>query len=51
MGENDNTTIGIIGLIILGMFGMGTLLYLFTRTTVVTVERTDKGYMIIEKRA
>jgi len=50
MSENS-TTIGIIGLIILGMFGLGTLLYLFTRTTVVTVERTDKGYVIIEKRA
>ena len=50
MGGNDSTTIGIIGLIILGMFGLGTLLYLFTRTTVVTVERTDKGYVIIEKR-
>ena len=50
MSENS-TTIGVIGLIILGMFGLGTLLYLFTRTTVVTVERTDKGYVIIEKRA
>ena len=51
MGGNDNTTIGVIGLIVLGMFGLGTLLYLFMRTTVVTVERTDKGYVIIEKRA
>lgn len=51
MGENDNTTIGIIGLIILGMFGLGSLIYLFTRTTVVTVERTEKGYVIIEQRA
>jgi len=47
---SDDNTIGIIGLVILGIFSMGTLLYLFTRTTVVTVERTDKGYVIIEKR-
>jgi hypothetical protein len=47
----DDNTIGIIGLILLAMFSMGTLIYLFTRTTVVTVERTDKGYVIIEKRA
>lgn len=46
----DDNTVGIFGLIILALFGLGTLIYLTTRTSIVTVERTEKGYIIIEKR-
>ncbi|MEM2849048.1 MAG: hypothetical protein QXI36_02090 [Candidatus Bathyarchaeia archaeon] len=50
MSDKNDNTLGIIGLVMLGILGFSAILFIATRTTVVTVERTDKGYVIIEKR-